>query len=46
MIQSVSITSAPFKTFAEAYHVFSICLAKKIAKAIKFLGLVKKCPQE
>ena len=44
MIQSVSFTSAAFESFAEGYLCFfSICLAKKKnAKAIKFLGILKK----
>ena len=46
MIQSVSFTSAAFETFAKAYLFFSICLGKKYAEVIKFLGILKKYVSE
>ena len=52
-IWNLSIRSSPWQSanaevFAEAYLcVFSICLGKKNAEAIKFLGILKKiCLQE
>ena len=41
MIQLVSFTSAAFEAFAETYLFFSICLGKKNAEVIKFLGISK-----
>ena len=47
MIQSADFTSAAFEAFAEAYlSFFSICLGKKNAEVIKFLGILKKYVSE
>ena len=46
MVQSVSFTSAAFEVFAEACLFFSICLGKKNAEVIKFLGILKKYVSE
>ena len=46
-IQSVSFISAAFEAFAKTYTCFfRICLGKKIADVIKFLGILKKYVSE